>query len=642
MNSVFATEQSILALRILNQPYVYELNSNSPQINHTNRFLKVPLRAHQAAAAAAMLDYEKKLSQGWDISGETLHSSWAILGDGVGVGKSLTVLSHIAHLKSAGVAAFSPHIPKLVYPSGQYLYSMEKTSAIDLSDCPASLIVVPHSLFRQWSTYIKEQTNLTSFFITTKKNLETPSFWKSLMEADVVLVSNTLYRDFIEKLNNLVRFNRVYIDETDSIHIAGTALLPPTKFLWFITASWPNVLYPNVNVWIGYNTLHTLVFAPTSTLHRDFIEQFRPSYQRRQPYDTFRYHVVSLSFLRHILLPNHHLRGHLVIRCSNDFIAESISLPPIYRHNILCRAPFSHQLVAGFISAEIQAFLHAGDVQSVLQHLGVGAEQSTNLVDAVTENRKKELARLRREYDFKASNEYRSPQAKVEALLLQKSKIDRLEEQVKSIRDRIENFQKEICPICFDEPQDALLTKCCQRVFCAACILQSLSRKLDCPLCRKTTNPTDLKRITLTKEENVMEVKRPANQPRLKKEALIQLFQENPEGKFLVFSRFDNPFLQIATELEGVGIHGVKEVKGSKDVIQATLNAFQKGTLRCLLLNSLHAGAGLTITAATHIILLHSMNIEEEKQIIGRAYRLGRKEPLNVYKLLHPDELDVA
>ena len=133
-----------------------------------------------------------------------------------------------------------------------------------------------------------------------------------------------------------------------------------------------------------------------------------------------------------------------------------------------------------------------------------------------------------------------------------------------------------------------------------------------------------------------------SNQPLLKKDALIKLFQENPKGKFLVFSRYDNPFLQITNELEAIGINGVREVKGTKDVIQATLTAFQNGTLRCLLLNSIHAGAGLTITAATHIILLHAMNIEEEKQIIGRAYRLGRKEPLNVFKLVHPDEMDVV
>jgi ERCC4-related helicase len=151
-----------------------------------------------------------------------------------------------------------------------------------------------------------------------------------------------------------------------------------------------------------------------------------------------------------------------------------------------------------------------------------------------------------------------------------------------------------------------------------------------------------LKRITADGEANTMVVPVPAGQPPLKKDALIKLFQENPTGKFLVFSRYDNPFLQITSELEAVGINGIREVKGTKDVIQATLNSFQKGTLRCLLLNSLHAGAGLTITAATHIILLHAMNIEEEKQILGRAYRLGRKEPLNVYKLVHQDEMDVA
>jgi SNF2 family DNA or RNA helicase len=296
-------------------------------------------------------------------------------------------------------------------------------------------------------------------------------------------------------------------------------------------------------------------------------------------------------------------------------------------------------MVAGSISPEIQVFLHAGDIKSALEHLGVGAEHHTNLVEAVTENRKKELARLKREYDFKASNEYRTPQAKEEALLLQKTKIDRLEEQIKSICERIENFQKEICPICFDEPQNALLTKCCQRIFCASCILESLSRKMDCPLCRMTTNPTELKRITLTKEEVV---KGPVYDTPLKKEAFIKLFQDNPQGKFLVFSRYDNPLLQVAAELEAIGIKDVREVKGPKDVIQATLNSFQKGTLRCLLLNSIHAGAGLTITAATHIILLHSMNIEEEKQIVGRAYRLGRKEPLHVYKLVHPNEMDVV
>jgi hypothetical protein len=74
-------------------------------------------------------------------------------------------------------------------------------------------------------------------------------------------------------------------------------------------------------------------------------------------------------------------------------------------------------------------------------------------VDAVTENRKKELARLKRESEFRASNELGPSKG---GAANQKVKIDH-EDQIKSIKERIENFQKEICPICFDEPQDALL-----------------------------------------------------------------------------------------------------------------------------------------------------------------------------------------
>jgi SNF2 family DNA or RNA helicase len=83
----------------------------------------------------------------------------------------------------------------------------------------------------------------------------------------------------------------------------------------------------------------------------------------------------------------------------------------------------------------------------------------------------------------------------------------------------------------------------------------------------------------------------------------------------------------------------VKQVQGNKDVISNTIKSFDKGETRVLLLNSIMAGAGLNITAATHVILLHAMNHEEEKQILGRAYRIGRTSPLSMIRLLHPDEL---
>ena len=84
---------------IQNDVYTRQLVDSSPQINPTNPYLKVPLRAHQAAAIYAMDLQERQLTTGLDVSGEKLFSSWALLGDSVGVGKSLMIMGHIADMK---------------------------------------------------------------------------------------------------------------------------------------------------------------------------------------------------------------------------------------------------------------------------------------------------------------------------------------------------------------------------------------------------------------------------------------------------------------------------------------------------------------------------------------------------------------
>jgi SNF2 family DNA or RNA helicase len=137
---------------------------------------------------------------------------------------------------------------------------------------------------------------------------------------------------------------------------------------------------------------------------------------------------------------------------------------------------------------------------------------------------------------------------------------------------------------------------------------------------------------------NTIETKTPeADQLPKKHDALLRLLRENPQGRFLIFSRYDNPFNAIEKSIEELCIN-VSYLKGSKDMISSTLRAFGKGEIQCLLLNSQFAGAGLNITSATHVVLLHAMTHEEEKQILGRSYRLGRNGPLNFIKLLNKDE----
>jgi len=622
---------------VLNEAYKGSLASDATQCDQPAE-IRIPLRSHQKAILYSMAQRESKVSVGMDLCGAKLFSRFSFLGDGVGVGKSLMVLGHIARLKTLPTL---PPIPHLDQNSSSQLYSLrDNLFARDLSDS-ACLIVVPHTLYRQWQTYIKEQTSLTFLGVQTKSVLQSDTLIRKLKEVDVVLVSNTLYGNLqdLADANRLI-WKRVFFDEADTIHIPSTRPRATTRFTWLISASWANLLFPNVTQYITNVYLNTV---PTNPLLDDALKHQLHILKTQSPthgaYVYMRYLVVSSTFFRDFVGTNNSLRGNLVMRCRDEFVRESITLPPINIRNILCRPSILQQVVANAIPADVRNLLQAGDIKGALDSLGVKPEEPMSLIAAVTENRIKELTRLRLTFTFKSALEYATPQAKEAALKSLKERISSLEEQIKGLKERIENYKTEICPICFDEPQTATLTQCCNRIFCGSCILTSLTRATTCPLCRTQISASGLRAVAAGPVPSVTaDVK--AEEPQLlkKTEQLIQLLKTNPKGKFLIFSRFDNPFIQLSQEIEAMNLT-VKLVRGNKDVIAQTLKTFQKGDTNVLLLNSLQAGAGLNITAATHVVLLHAMTHEEEKQILGRAYRLGRTEPLDVIRLLHPDEM---
>lgn len=605
----------------------------------TPQAIKVPLRTHQKAVLYEMEQREIQVTSGLDMSGARLFSQFAILGDSVGVGKSLMILGHIARLK-----AFSTlqTIPLLDRNSTSKLYSLQDTLLGKGMKEIGCLIVVPHTLFRQWQTYLKEQTTLKGLGLQTQRQLKNESIGKDLEEADVVLVSNTLYGP----LQEIVRekkylWKRVFYDEADTLHIPSTKLEPETRFTWFVSASWSNLLFPNQSLYITQTLLTELITQPRYGIQPELKQILQNTLQSSShaTYAYLRHYIVSGSFFREYFYTNNPNRGRLVLRCSEDFVKESITLPPISIRNLLCRPSVLQRVVQDAIPSSVRTLLHAGDIQGALGELGVKAEEPVSLVTAVTENRLKELDRLKKTYDFKASLDYATPQAKEAALKALKDKMTSLENQISQLKQRIENYKEEICPICFDEPQRPTLTPCCSRIFCAGCILTSLTRQSSCPLCRAAITASGLRSLAIepvAKNELIDPEEGP--QPLKKTEQLLELLKQKSSGRFLVFSRFDNPFLQISHDIESLNLT-VKQVKGNKDVIAATLKSFAAGKTNVLLLNSMEAGAGMNITAATDVILLHAMTHEEEKQILGRAYRMGRTEPLTVTRLLHPDEL---
>jgi hypothetical protein len=323
--------------------------------------------------------------------------------------------------------------------------------------------------------------------------------------------------------------------------------------------------------------------------------------------------TTSAQFFSNHLKTKHPLRAHLVIRCSDEFIDTSIQVPPVTEEIIRCAAPISHDLIEYTIPNDVREMLNAGDVKGALQRLGVSQHTPLTLVGAVKEYKEKEIEQLRR-----------NPTARSE------EKIAAIMSQVQGIQQRLEQVSEDVCAICFESPSAPVLTPCCSKMFCGDCMLKWMMRTLVCPLCREEILPKDLKSIG--------EVAIIHNIPVLPKKihALMKILQDNPNGKFLVFSRFDNPLSEIH---ETIAEHYPSQnLGGNKDIIARQIAEFETGITKVLLLNSSLAIAGMNLPSATHVILYHKMGMDEEKNILSRAQRIGRKTSLHFTKLLYERE----
>jgi SNF2 family DNA or RNA helicase len=283
--------------------------------------------------------------------------------------------------------------------------------------------------------------------------------------------------------------------------------------------------------------------------------------------------------------------------------------------------------------------MDAGNIEGALESLGVSVHSSQGIVKAVTEEREKELRRLEKTLEFKQQMDYNTPQAKENALAMLQTKIQSVKEQLKTIGVRLDQCNiTEECPICYENSKEnnCTLTPCCNHMFCGKCILQSLARQPTCPMCRANVIATQLIHIVKT-TENKKHKKKEVSKLLSKSNQLLEFLKSNPTAQVLIFSRYENPFTSLGNKFTEEGIsHHI--LSGNKDVVASTIRAFETGEKRVLFLPTQSAGAGINLVTATHVVLLHAMTPDEEKQVIGRAYRLGRKDPLHVIHLLHEAE----
>lgn len=118
--------------------------------------------------------------------------------------------------------------------------------------------------------------------------------------------------------------------------------------------------------------------------------------------------------------------------------------------------------------------------------------------------------------------------------------------------------------------------------------------------------------------------------------------KSSDDEKIIVFSHFTGTFDLLAKALQDSHIEHLRyDGTMNIDLKNTTIKRFYQGSERVLLISLKAGNVGLTLTCASHVIIMDPFwNPFVEDQAMDRAHRFGQQRPVNVYKLLVTDTVE--
>jgi len=628
----------------------HHLTAESPQAVQPLH-IRTALRPHQLTLLEAARALEQKANiEMISLAEPQMLTRYGVIADRVGAGKSLVALSLIRDApvqqaqfscKEGGSARILSlkHMPAVQEFRNEWTdLSGEAIRAVMVPHpivtrrwhTTASLLIVPHNVVSQWEQYIKEQTTLSALIIKKTKDCDydKPRFLHSIYTAELIVVSCTMLRKFIGAISvhgpefrNVV-WSRLFIDEADTVTCSLRMGDVNARFTWFITGSWLNMLFPR-----GLQT-YTI-----QNLAEDIRKMIGDGYVSGV--------TSSLNIVANTLSDSRDPRfAALILRNRAEWIDTSLLVPTIVHDTVLCKAPANVGMLRGFVSAAALEALHAGDTEGALAAMGIKATSKESVAEAVTASLRGELKQAQKLLAFKRDMEYSTVAAKKEAITKGEAKVERLAEQLASLEERIAAAANgELCPICYDTPRTTTLTPCCRQAFCLSCICECVATKPICPMCRQAIpGPKSLLVIGSDGSGDSEGVENQEDPVPTKGAALLNLLSASTaDQRFLVFSAHEASFKGLRELLAARDIR-CELLQGTGARVDRLRRQFRDGTVRVLCMNARHVGAGINLEAATHVVLYHRMNVELERQVVGRAVRFERAAELRVVHLVHEQE----
>lgn len=221
-------------------------------------------------------------------------------------------------------------------------------------------------------------------------------------------------------------------------------------------------------------------------------------------------------------------------------------------------------------------------------------------------------------------------------------KIHRISCKIKLITNNLNNIDNDDCAICCDDLKEPLLLDC-SHIFCSKCIFGWIKMKIRnprCPNCRTLIKSDKIIKVSNSIELEQKDKDENDNKIMGKNDTIIDIINKKPNGKYLIFSSSNRTFDILESDILNKCNYKYRTLKGNSGTMNIIIKDFSNGTINILMLNSTYNGAGINLPMATDIILYNKINLELEKQVIGRALRLGRKKDkkLTIHSLVYPHE----
>lgn len=611
--------------------------------------IKKKLYQYQLATLYHALNLERLQNVNTELDNNSImiESNMGVIANKVGSGKSLIALSIIEN-------------DNIKYPDYKCSFVLENnlvreyTKTTFENHFKVNIIVVPHNLITQWSVYIEEDTKLSYKILSKKKELNAISEklqfdenYKKIVYCDeeindvefikilesylndtkIFLISSTYFTYFVDllyslKIESTISFERIFYDEADSINLVNNKKLE-AKFYWFISSSIKNLKYPIAQ----YKYVKSIENEDTQYIRYKLVKDGG---------------IQKNGFIKNSFesLKKYKNNSIIYLKCDDEFINTCIKLPNIISKIIKVKSPIVLQILKNIATIEIKRLIGEGDIIGAINKLNCNKGKTCDIVKIFTHNLTNTLEDKKNMLELINKKNIITEEIRENKISKLNSEINDIKTKIKYIKERVEG--KHICPIGGDEIICEAYTPCCNNCFELENIIAWLEFKQECPTCRADLQSKDLviKQSKIVKTDKFTQKKIKIEKTKYDEIMDILSKLEHQERRILIFSENTNTFQKLEYMLKKNNIK-YSILNGNNNKINKIMTDFKdetSNTNKIILMNAKNYGCGLNLEVATDLILMHYMNDNFEKQVIGRAQRAGRTGSLNVWKVLYDDE----